>query len=86
MSRLLLPRLSSQKAPVEVKPGDSYRRQHRHKVVETATVVGLRSDPVGIPHVRFVVEFARPDAGRVEGGSRILALRSFVSNYRERVT
>ena len=69
-----------------MKPGDSYRREHRYKFVETATVVGLRSDPVGIPHVRFVVEFARPDAGRVEGGSRILALRSFVSNYRERVS
>jgi hypothetical protein len=82
----LLPRLRSQRAPTEVKPGNSYRREHRHRVVETATVVALRSDPVGIPHVRFNLEFARPDAGRIEGGSRILALRSFVSAYRERVS
>ena len=86
MTRLLRARLSSQKAPLEVRLGDSYRRQHRFKFVETATVVGLRSDPVGIPHVRFVVEFERPDAGRVEGGSRILALRYFMNNYRERVS
>lgn len=82
----LLPRLRGQRVPAEVKPGDSYRREHGHRVVETATVVALRSDPVGIPHVRFTLEFARPDAGRVEGGSRILALRSFVNAYRERVS
>ena len=86
MTRLLRLRLGGEKALAELKPGDSYRRQHRHRFVETATVVDLRSDPVGIPHVRFVVKFERPDAGRVEGGSRILALRSFVSNYRERVS
>ncbi len=63
----------------ELKPGDSYRRPRRDRVAETATVLTLCADPVGIPHVRFNV------AGRLEGGMRILALRAFCEAYSERV-
>ncbi|HUN49136.1 MAG TPA: hypothetical protein VMU85_21560 [Stellaceae bacterium] len=86
MSKSLLRRLGWQEASEEVKPGDSYRRSRGDKLTETVTVVDLRSDPAGIPHVRFKVAFERPDVGRFEGGCRILALRSFIDAYRERIS
>jgi len=69
----------------ELKPGDLYRRPRRDRVAETATVLTLCADPVGIPHVRFNVAFDHVESGRVEGGMRILALRAFCEAYPERV-
>jgi hypothetical protein len=69
----------------ELKPGDSYRRPRRDRVAETATVLTLCADPVGIPHVRFNVAFDHIESGRLEGGMRILALRAFCEAYSERV-
>jgi len=69
----------------ELKPGDSYRRPRRDHVAETATVLTLCADLVGIPHVRFNVAFDHVDSGRLEGGMRILALRAFQEVYCERV-
>jgi hypothetical protein len=83
---LSLFRRPSARGPLpEVRPGDSYRRPRADRVAETATVLALCADLVGIPHVRFNVAFDHVDAGRLEGGMRILALRSFVEVYRERV-
>jgi len=78
-------RPSTQAQLPELKPGDSYRRPRRDRVAETATVLTLCADPVGIPHVRFNVAFDHLEAGRLEGGMRILALRAFCEAYSERV-
>lgn len=69
----------------ELKPGDSYRRPRRDRVAETATVLTLCADPVGIPHVRFNVAFDHAESGRLESGMRILALKAFCEAYCERV-
>ncbi len=69
----------------EIRPGSQFCRRRRDNVTETATVVGLRPDPFGIPHVHFTVVFDQPSLGRVDEGSRVLALRSFVDAYRERI-
>ena len=69
----------------ELKPGDSYRRPRHDRVAETATVLTLSAAPGGIPHVRFNVAFDHVDAGRLEGGMRILALQAFCEAYCERV-
>jgi len=69
----------------DLKPGDLYRRPRRDRVAETATVLTLCADPVGIPHVRFNVAFDHLESGRLEGGMRILALRAFCEAYSERV-
>ena len=76
MSRAFFRRRSQAEPSPEVKPGDSYCRHHGDRVTETATVLNLCSDLLGIPHVRFNVAFDRTDAGRFEGGLRILALES----------
>ncbi len=81
----LFRRPNSQKVSPELKPGELYRRPRADRVAETATVLGLCSDLLGIPHVRFNLAYDRPDSGHFEGGLRILALPSFIETYRERV-
>jgi hypothetical protein len=85
MSLLFFRRPSTPAQLPELKPGDSYRRPRRDRVAETATVLTLCADPVGIPHVRFNVAFDHVESGRLEGGMRILALRAFCEAYSERV-
>lgn len=85
MSLLFFRRPSTPVQLPELKPGDLYRRPRRDRVAETATVLTLCADPVGIPHVRFNVAFDHVESGRLEGGMRILALRAFCEAYSERV-
>ena len=68
-----------------VQPGNRFCRRRRDQVTETATVVSLRPDPFGIPHVHFNLAFEQPSQGSVNGGLRVLALRTFVDAYPERV-
>jgi hypothetical protein len=68
-----------------VRPGDLFRRRGEHHA-ETATVLDLSQDPVGIPHVRFTLAIEGPDAGRYDMSSRTLALHSFMDAYRERIS
>jgi hypothetical protein len=68
----------------DIKPGDRYRRRLDGHLAATATVLGLRADFAGIPHVHFAVSVASPLEQR-ERSTRVLALRSFLDTYRERV-
>ncbi|HEX7970135.1 MAG TPA: hypothetical protein VF502_18060 [Stellaceae bacterium] len=54
-------------------------------MTETATVLELRPDPFGIPHVRFTLAFEQPSLGCVSETLRVLALTSFIDAYRERI-
>ena len=74
-----------EEVPVDVQPGNRYCRKRRDNVTETATVLELRPDPFGIPHVRFTLAFEQPSQGCVSETRRVLALESFVENYSERV-
>lgn len=69
-----------------VRPGSTFKRVHRDKMVETAQVLSVGTDAYGIPHVRFQVSFRRPDRNKFDGGARMLALKSFADQYRERVS
>jgi hypothetical protein len=77
--------LRSRANPDEVKPGESFRRRHETPLAEIATVLGLREDALGIPHVLFKVDFECSDSNRFEEASRILALDSFLDAYPERI-
>jgi hypothetical protein len=70
---------------VDVKPGHRFYRLRRGNVTETATVNDLRSDIVGIPHVHFSLAFEEAAIGCIDGGSRVLALPSFVATYQQRL-
>lgn len=53
--------------------------------MELVTVMELRPDPLGIPHVHFKLTFEEAAIGRIEGGKRVLALNSFVAAYHQRL-
>jgi hypothetical protein len=69
----------------DIKPGDRYRRRLDGHLAEVATVLGLRPDFAGIPHVHFAVVLSSAQEQR-ERDTRLLALRSFLDTYRERVS
>jgi hypothetical protein len=71
--------------PDEVRPGETFRRRQHTQMVETATVVGLREDLLGIPHVQFKVAIECSDANCFEDTSRILAVEAFLDAYPEHV-
>jgi hypothetical protein len=67
-----------------VRPGAIYRRMNAGQVEETVTVTAMGVDSFGIPHARFKVSFRRPDGKQFDGGERMLALKAFGGQYRER--
>jgi hypothetical protein len=69
----------------EVLPGHSYKRRVGSTITEKVTVLDLKKDPAGIPHVRFRVSYERPAAELVATALKVLALQSFCETYRERV-
>ena len=76
--------LISRRVPVnDVRPGSRYRRRLGTCLAATATVLGLRPDLVGIPHVEFAVTVDGSAARLSEGDTRVLALQSFLDTYRE---
>ena len=68
-----------------MRPGNRYRRQLSDHLAATATVLELRSDLGGIPHVQFAVTVDGSTATLSEGETRVLATQSFLDTYRERL-
>jgi len=69
----------------ELQPGNRYRRQLAGGLVATATVLGMRTDLAGIPHVHFCITIDGCGTRLSEGETRVLALGSFLDAYRERL-
>ena len=65
-----------------IQAGAVYRRIRRDNTVETATVLSIREDSMGIPHVRYRVSFGRADRHIFEEGPRVLSLACFKEQYR----
>src|SRR5271157_1185133 len=85
MSASWFGRLSRHTPVNDIRPGNRYRRRLGNCLAATATVLDLRSDLVGIPHVQFAVTVDGSVARLSEGDTRVLALRSFLDTYREPV-
>lgn len=69
-----------------VKCGSLFHRTHGGKSVETARVIGMRTDSFGIPHVRYEVSVARRHIPTSYfEGPRTLALETFTDTYNERL-
>ena len=74
----------SRRIPVnDIRLGSRYRRRLGGCLAATATVLDLRSDLVGIPHVQFAVAVDGSAARLADGDTRVLALQSFIDTYRE---
>lgn len=69
----------------EVAVGAKFERVHPDRTIETAKVLSVLNDPLGIPHVRYAVTKKsplRPTSFRE--GPRLLALEAFSQAYRMR--
>lgn len=73
---------SRRNGQAEVTPGAVFRHETRDHAVETAEVIDLPRDDIGIAHVRFRVRITRDDATFVDE-ERILALESFCARFRD---
>jgi hypothetical protein len=77
-------RFRKRKEPVSV--GAKFERIHADRTVETAKVLSVMKDPLGIPHVRFALSIKLPQRQKaLREGSRLLALDAFSQAYRSRV-
>ena len=83
MSAFLFGRMSRRIPANDIRPGNRYRRQLGRYLAATATVLDLRSDLVGIPHVQFSLTVDGSVARLSEGDTRVLALQSFLETYPE---
>ena len=67
----------------EIRPGSRYRRRLGGCLAATATVLDLRSDLLGIPHVQFALTVDGSSTRLSDGETRVLAVQSFLDTYCE---
>jgi len=65
-----------------VRPGSQFRRTLKDRTVETARVLAVGADTLGIPHVRYELVIERAHR-RFIAEPRILALKTFSDTYKE---
>ena len=68
-----------------IEPGAIYRRVRPNNLVETARVLAVTTDNVGIPHVRVDIRVDGPHYARISQGQRLLSLTAFAADFTERV-
>jgi len=67
-----------------IEEGATYRRSTLGSMTETAEVLEVARDKMGIPHVRFQLRVACGSTGAAVE-QRTLSLDTFYARYRERV-
>jgi hypothetical protein len=85
MSSFWFGRSGRRAAQNDVQPGNRYRRPLSIHLSAIATVLELRPDLAGIPHVRFTVAVGRSSGAQLDEDTRVLALQSFLKTYCERI-
>ncbi|MEX2616739.1 MAG: hypothetical protein WD767_11635 [Alphaproteobacteria bacterium] len=69
-----------------VNVGERFVRTHADRTVETAQVLSVMNDSLGIPHVRYALTIHKPQRpGSFHEGPRLLALEAFANAYRNRI-
>ena len=70
----------------QVDIGAQFKRVFRDRTVETAKVLSVMNDSLGIPHVRYALTIKKPQRPLpFREGPRLLALEAFSAAYRVRV-
>lgn len=70
--------------PVEVREGLVFRTRTETGMLETARVLSVAADPMGISHVSYELTIERSEALRYDY-RRTLNLESFIDRYQEPV-
>lgn len=66
-----------------IRAGSVFRRVRPDNTVETATVLSIREDCLGIPHVRYEFTIGRADKHVFEQGPRVLSLACFAEHFHD---
>ncbi len=65
-----------------VKTGRQFYRTRLDNSIETATVISVSSDGMGIPHVRYKLDIQKLNSSaKFTDGPRSLSLKTFMSTY-----
>ena len=78
-----MPFLSRRTRVPEVNQGSLFHRRRPYEIVETANIISVAPDAVGIVHVQFNLRIASPRT--VDEEQRTLSLEYFHRLYREAV-
>lgn len=70
----------------ELIPGSIFRSVRAGNLIETAKILAITKDGLGIPHVRFDVTLDSPGKTRLVEGRRVLCVASFAQQFPERVS
>jgi hypothetical protein len=71
---------------LNLEPGAVFRKVRPDNLIEKATVVAVKNDSFGIPHVRFDVALESPTHLRLtDSEQRLLCVQSFTEHFTERV-
>ena len=68
-----------------IRPGDMFRRMRSDQVTETAEIVDVYTDSLGIPHFRYDVTFKHVSHPVTHDGLRVLAASTFFDQYEQRL-
>ncbi|MGO1117644.1 hypothetical protein ACTL6U_03025 [Rhodovibrionaceae bacterium A322] len=68
-----------------IKSGNRFRHKGNNQLTETATIISIYADGMGIPHVRYDVSIYHPNRAPMSVGPRVLNLRSFTEYFKERI-
>lgn len=70
----------------DLEPGAVFRKVRPDNLVEKATVLSVKNDTLGIPHVRFDISLESPSHLRLtESQQRLLCVQAFTEHFPERV-
>jgi hypothetical protein len=68
-----------------IRAGSAFRRVRADQMIETARINSVYANSAGIPHVRYEVVFESLSREAVREGPRILAVKTFIEMFTERV-
>ncbi len=74
-----------QKTPMGIEEGAVFKRIVSGSMTETAEIVEVGQDRMGIPHVRFNATLLRGHYAASAAEQRTLSLESFCARFRDRV-
>ena len=71
---------------LNLEPGAVFRKVRAYNLIEKATVLAVKNDSFGIPHVRFDIALESPTHLRLtDGEQRLLCVQSFTEHFPEQV-
>ncbi|MDI9349762.1 MAG: hypothetical protein QM537_07145 [Candidatus Symbiobacter sp.] len=73
--------MTEQQIVSQIAPGFTYRERTGGRLINTAHVLSVVPDPLGIPHVHFRLEMRLPSGTRYREEKRVLSLTRFADLY-----